>query len=128
MAIIRFEYNDNSLKAITYSTDPVVGNDVIALGSPEGQQNAISFGKVQKYDTIKANVEEYLSNVSFNVIMHDAYINSGSSGGALLDSSLKLIGINFAGTESSGEGYAIPISKVFEFCERYFYKVNNNDK
>ena len=65
-----------------------------------------------------------ISNVTFNVIVHSAYINSGSSGGALVDENLKLVGINFASAsiESTSKylyTYAIPASKAKEFINNY---------
>lgn len=100
-----------------------VNNDdiVIALGEPEGQNRVYTIGRI--ISTIKFTPNEentYKSNVTFNVFKHSAKLNSGCSGGALLNSNLKLIGINFASavsedTEEYLYSYAIPISKTIEF-------------
>ena len=57
------------------------------------------------------------------VIRHTAQIASGSSGGPLLSDALTLVGINFAGEKGDGfhNGYAIPLSKIKEFLEKYVY-------
>ena len=61
-----------------------------------------------------------MSNVTFEVVYHNAFINNGSSGGPLLDANLRVVGVNYAGN-SSGIGYAIPAVKVNEFLRNYVY-------
>ena len=60
-----------------------------------------------------------MSNVKFEVYRHDAPINSGSSGGAILDYNYNIIGINYASsTDANGKflnAFAVPIEKVKEF-------------
>lgn len=103
--------------------NPSVGDAVISLGSPGGQQNAVTYGTVEKYASVNIDIEENMSNVTFPAVNHTALIKGGSSGGALLDHSLKLVGINYAGTdEEFGNGYAIPLEKVNEFLDLYLYQ------
>lgn len=53
------------------------------------------------------------------MIRHDAPTAPGSSGGAILNASLKLVGLNFAGaTTNSGSflyGLAIPAQRIHEY-------------
>ena len=64
-------------------------------------------------------------NVTFTVLEHNAETNGGSSGGAILNIDLELIGIHYAGSrDSSGNfvrGYAIPIDKIHEFLNKYIW-------
>lgn len=53
---------------------------------------------------------------------HTAYTDSGSSGGAVLNAELTVIGVHYAGSESAQLGYAIPAEKIQEFLNRYVWK------
>jgi S1-C subfamily serine protease len=61
--------------------------------------------------------------VKFPVLWHSARCDNGSSGGALLDASLKLIGVNFAtGQNTDGSfkfGFAVSGAKLLEFLREY---------
>ena len=122
LAIVRFKIDniaDEKLMPIALNfaeLDPQINDDVIALGSPKGQSNAITFGNVSAYEQI--TLEEtapYYSNVQFNVIKHSAFTNNGSSGGPLLNAKLELIGLNYAGINNTSISYSIPVSKIKEF-------------
>ena len=62
-----------------------------------------------------------VNNVTFSgLLMTNAAINSGNSGGALLNAEGKVIAINFAKTSSDGvEGmaYSIPVSNVMDIID-----------
>ncbi len=123
LAVLCFKPASNSkIKTISLAKEnPKVNDFVIALGSPEGQQNAITYGKINAYRKITLkDTPTYLSNVTFDVIDHDASVLGGSSGGPLLNENLKIIGINYA---SNGDTHhcAIPLEKVVEFLNKYFY-------
>lgn len=99
---------------------PEKGDTVISLGSPEGQTNAITMGSFKGYESVTiSEVKATESNVTFEVLHHNSYINHGSSGGALLNERLEIAGINYAGSfeETNAEpfSYAIPIDKVKHF-------------
>ena len=88
-----------------------VGQQVVAIGNALGEGQSVTNGIISALDrSITVN------NVTFSgLIMTNAAINSGNSGGALLDASGKVIAINFAKTSSDGvEGmaYSIPVSNV----------------
>ncbi len=120
LACLYFESESENLKALAFADgDPKVGDDVIALGTPYGQANAITYGKITRYGTVSVKTEEYLSNVDFEVAKHNAYITHGSSGGALLNSDLKLTAINFAGNEEQKVYCAVQLSKITEFLTKY---------
>ena len=123
-----FSYSTLKEKNIPYftlaSSDPKVNDPVIALSTPKGQKNTITSGKIQSYDTITLTTQnEKTSNVTFPVIVHNAYIGSGSSGGALINSDYELVGINYAARQTdeqfSGRCYSIPASKIREFFDKY---------
>jgi len=90
-----------------------VGQTAIAIGNPFGQfERTLTVGVISALNrTIETD-----NTVLRGVIQTDAAINRGNSGGPLLDSSGRLIGVNSAiysptGT-SAGVGLAIPVDKV----------------
>jgi putative serine protease PepD len=89
-----------------------VGEWVMAIGSPFGQEQSVSTGIVSaKY---RSQTMQSASGVTFytNMIQTDAAINPGNSGGALVNDKGELIGINSlinsTSGSASGVGFAIP--------------------
>ena len=90
-----------------------VGQTAIAIGNPFGQ-----FERTMTVGIISAVNRSLQTDTTLlrGVIQTDAAINRGNSGGPLLDSSGRLIGVNTAiysptGT-SAGVGLSIPVDKV----------------
>ena len=122
LAILAVSGMHESVTSITMATEnPDVGERVFSIGSPAGQKNAITVGEITDFCNVKLDAETYLTNVEFGVFAHNAEVRRGSSGGALINSDLELVGINFAGKggDDFSLGYAIPIEKVHEFIEKY---------
>jgi len=93
-----------------------VGNGVIAVGNALGYGQSVTTGVVSAL-----NREITIDNNRNKMIQIDAAINSGNSGGALLNSKGEVVGINSAKYSSNnliseasieGMGFAIPISDV----------------
>lgn len=98
-----------------------VGQQVVAIGNALGEGQSVTNGIISALDrSITVN------DVTFSgLIMTNAAINSGNSGGALLNASGKVIAINFAKTSSDGvEGmaYSIPVSNVKELISSLMSK------
>lgn len=97
------------------SDELVIGDPAIAIGNPLGQEggSSVSVGIVSAFDR---KVEFGDGSLLHGMIQTDAAINSGSSGGALVDAEGKLIGITAAiGVSQAGPegiGYAIPVELV----------------
>lgn len=98
---------------------------LISLGNPKLQINTITVGKLEAVsETI--NVQVGNTVYSFDSIRHSALINSGSSGGALLNDNFELVGLNFAGSVNnepfpflSVTGYAIKLQYIYQFLIDY---------
>ena len=114
LAIIKVASDNKNLKAIDIgdSDEIGVGDRVVAIGNPLG---------FELQSTVTSGIISGLNrSVSFNtgvqmdgLMQTDAAINSGNSGGALLNSRGELIGINTAKAgNSDGIGFAIPINSV----------------
>jgi len=88
-----------------------VGDIVLAIGNPYGLGQSVSMG------IISATGREF-DNPYSNYLQTDASINLGNSGGALINSSGRLIGINTLMRSSSGGsegiGLAIPSTLALE--------------
>ena len=85
-----------------------VGQQVVAIGNALGYGQSVTVGYVSALDR-----EVTVDDVTNNLIQTDAAINFGNSGGALLNTSGQLIGINSvkaAAEGVEGMGYAIPIN------------------
>jgi len=124
LALIRFKKGAQDLATVDFAKESAT-DKLFALGNPKSLANTISFGDylgTKTFTPKKESIEK--SNITFDVICHSAFIDNGSSGGALLNYDLKLIGINFASsisetTEEFIRAYAIPIEKVNEFIAEY---------
>ncbi len=98
-----------------------VGQKVLAIGNPFGiLQGTLTTGVVS---SLRRDIQGENNQTLEGMIQTDAAINSGNSGGPLLDSQGSVIGINTAifgpnGT-NVGIGFAIPINRVKVMLEDY---------
>jgi S1-C subfamily serine protease len=95
------------------SANLVVGQHVLAIGSPFGLDQTLSTGVISG---LQREIMSVGGRPIQGVVQTDAAINPGNSGGPLLDSSGRLIGVNtaiFSPTGSSaGVGFAVPVDTV----------------
>lgn len=102
------------------SSELKVGQAAIAIG------NALGYGQSVTSGIISAlNRNMVLDNYNHDVIVTDAAINLGNSGGALLNANGEVIGINVAkesGSSTDSIGYAIPIDLAVPVLERLVNK------
>ncbi len=91
------------------SADLMIGESVVAIGSPLGLKKTVTVGVVSALGrTIKSD-----DRVLNDFIQTDASINPGNSGGPLLNIDGEVIGINSAIIASAQNiGFAIPVDKV----------------
>jgi S1-C subfamily serine protease len=90
-----------------------VGQKVLAIGNPFGFQGTLTTGVIS---TLDRPIEAENNRKMEGMIQTDASINSGNSGGPLLDSQGNVIGINTAiygpNGGSVGIGFALPINRA----------------
>ena len=94
-----------------------VGELAVAIGNPLGLEFAGSV-TVGYVSAVNRTIED--GSTAYNLIQTDAAINSGNSGGPLVSSGGKVIGINTAkisATGVEGMGFAIPINEVLPIVE-----------
>jgi S1-C subfamily serine protease len=90
-----------------------VGQLVVAIGNPLGFSGSVSAGVVSALGRSFMTQDGRAARVVDNVIQTDAALHPGNSGGALSDSSGRLVGINTAVVGpgiGQGLGLAIPIN------------------
>lgn len=115
VAVVKVEAPADELfpVALGDSTRLRVGQRVFALGNPFGLERTLSTGIVSSLDRF---IPSRSGRKIRQIIQIDASINPGSSGGPLLDSRARMIGMNTAIAsktgESAGVGFAIPVSTI----------------
>lgn len=97
------------------SDNLVVGQLVIAVGSPLGFEQTVTAGIISAlHRATGATSQSGQTSMLTDLIQTDASINPGNSGGALCDSSARLVGINaMIASQSGGSqgiGFAIPVN------------------
>ena len=145
VAVIQVEGGSN-WKPVTFadSGDVQVGDETVAIGSPDDLQNTVTSGIVSALNRQVSVTESSTqgtgngyggfpgfnwgnteTTVTYSAIQTDASINPGNSGGPLLNTSGQVIGMNSAiySTASSSEssqsgsvglGFAIPSNKIVQ--------------
>jgi S1-C subfamily serine protease len=99
---VQFPYFD-----LSYVSPNLLGETVIAMGSPAGYQSSASHGIL----SAKGRNFEVQGHIYKNLLQTDAAINPGNSGGPLVDLNGSLVGINSAkltGEAIENIGFAIP--------------------
>lgn len=112
LALVQIEKASNLTQISLADSDAIeVGDFAVAIGNPYGLGQTVTSGIVSALGRSGLNIE----NIE-NFIQTDAAINSGNSGGALLNLKGELIGINTAIMAPSGGnigiGFAIPSNMV----------------
>ena len=99
-----------------------VGEWVMAIGSPFGNEQSVSTGIISSLYRSTALPTTSGTYIYTNMIQTDAAINPGNSGGALVNDQGELIGINsiiesYSGS-SSGVGFAIPSNYAVKIAKQ----------
>ena len=117
MAVIKIEKSGLSKAEFADSDSIKVGEFAMAIGSPLGLDNSVTAGIIS---AVNRDVTDSDGN-KYTAIQTDAAINSGNSGGALVNSKGQVIGVNtlkLSGTGVEGVGFAIPINSTKSIYEQ----------
>ncbi len=124
LAVIKIEADELPAAPLGTSSDLVVGELAVAVGSPEGFEGSVTSGIIS---ALNRNI--YIGNIPLlDVIQTDAAINPGNSGGPLCNSAGEVIGINtaiYSQTASGGYdglGFAIAIDNAKPVIEQLIEK------
>ena len=112
LGVIRFRpEGEFAVATLGESQNLVVGQLVVAIGSPLGFQRTVTAGVVS---ALGRSLPTQNGRLIENVIQTDAAINPGNSGGPLADASSRVVGINTAIIGGAqGIGFAVPVSAAF---------------
>lgn len=113
LALLKTEQKDLEPLEIGDSDKLSPGQFVLALANPFNRQPTVTTGIVT---SIGATLRGWRGTAMENVIVTDAKLNPGFSGGPLVDASGRMIGVNTAYVWS--RGIAIPINKVKTVTDR----------
>jgi len=121
VCVLKIDETNLPYVKIGNSEDLIVGEWVIALGNPFGlfeinDKPTVTVGVIS---AVNMNLGAVGDRYYLNMIQTDAAINSGNSGGPLVNALGELIGINTliytAGSQGNiGVGFALPINKVMK--------------
>jgi len=117
LAVIKIEKTGLSKAEFADSDSIKVGEFAMAVGNPLGMQSSITCGVVSAVNREVTDSD----GKKFTLIQTDAAINSGNSGGALVNGEGKVIGINtlkLSGTGIEGMGFAIPINSTTDITSQ----------
>ncbi len=119
LAVLKVEKPGLAVASLGSSQDVVVGDPVVAIGSPLGLAGTVTTGIVSALDRpVRLAGEGTDTEAVISAVQTDAAINPGNSGGALVNAAGAVIGINTAIASlgggagqggSIGLGFAIPI-------------------
>jgi S1-C subfamily serine protease len=115
IAVLKVDADSRALRVLTLgnSDQLEVGDEVVAIGNPLGYERTMTAGIVSALGRVIESPDQFAID---EVIQTDAPINSGNSGGPLLDAAGRVVGVNTQIASVSGGnigiGFAVPINTV----------------
>lgn len=139
IAVIQLDMDEVKRKNITFqhaelgdSDNLVIGQDVIAIGTPFGLTRTMTLGIVSNDERTfypeQQTIDEYETGWFNNWIQMDTPIAPGNSGGPLVDLTGKVVGINTRGIRGQSLNFAIPINTVKTVASEILKSGSENGK
>lgn len=110
LAVLKIDKTGLTAAELGDSSSVQIGEFVLAIGNPYNLDYSVTAGIISAL-----NREMTVENTTYNVIQADCAINSGNSGGALVNSKGEVIGITtlkLAGDGIEGVSFAIPVNET----------------
>jgi len=126
LAVLKINVQAAPTLQLGNSDQVMVGDSVIAIGSPLGLSGTVTAGIISSKNRAVTTGNGFGESSFINALQTDAAINPGNSGGPLVDSTGAVIGVNSAiatlGVSSQagsiGLGFAIPINQAKKTAEQ----------
>ncbi len=118
LAVLKIDKTGLTAAEFADSDSVKVGEFAMAVGNPLDLGTSITCGVVS---ALNRKVQDSDGTTTYTCIQTDAAINSGNSGGALVNSQGQVIGINtlkVASTGVEGIGFAIPINSTTDIIDQ----------
>jgi S1-C subfamily serine protease len=110
IAVLRADAEDLAPAQLGDASDLKVGQLVVAIGNPHGYAGSVTAGVVSALGrSLPVGRRGGPRRMVENVVQTDAALNPGNSGGALVEGSGRVVGINTA-VAGVGLGLAVPIN------------------
>ncbi|MFL0246279.1 trypsin-like peptidase domain-containing protein [Candidatus Clostridium stratigraminis] len=132
-AVIEYSNNKYDLAIISFTTNkdytvlpiadaaPKYGDLVVSMSNPYGKRNIVTAGKISSKKPVPFGDEA--GKVQYPIVRHTSSISEGSSGSALLNENLQLVGINLGGGKNIFHqhiyGMAMPSNQILNFLEEW---------
>ena len=121
LAVISFQTNENYAVLPIATEKPEYGDKVAAISNQNGERNVVTAGKISSRKPSLFGDEE--GKHQFPIIKHTALLTAGSSGSALLNENLEIVGINLGGKENVFHtfiaGMAMPSDRIHAFIDEW---------
>ncbi len=120
LAVLKVEASGLPVAEFGDSDELQIGELVVAIGNPLGYENTVTDGIVSGLNRQLTNYTDTMTLIQTN-----AAINSGNSGGALVNSKGEVVGINSAklvASNAEGMGFALSINEVKPILEELISK------
>ena len=121
LAIISFVADEDYTVLSIAEEIPKYEDIVAAMSNPYRKRNIVTTGKVSTMKPIPFG--DNAGNMQYPIIKHTAMISEGSSGSALLNENLEIVGINLGGGENIFRrfinGMAMPSDRILAFLDQW---------
>lgn len=124
IAVLKIDAKDLKALELGDSDNLLVGQTVIAIGTPLGEYaGSVTTGVISGLNRSVRTSSGWFGSttkVYENVIQTDAAVNPGNSGGPLISTEGKVVGVNFATTSGADNiSFALPINIVKQRLNEY---------
>ncbi|MBF4693113.1 S1 family peptidase [Fusibacter ferrireducens] len=127
LVLIRFTSEAEYLALPIASEPPKAGETIASMSNPNGEHNEITIGKIKRGERVRFNDDA--GKNQYPMMTHTAFCDQGSSGGALLNQNLEIVGIELGGNENTFRrfisGMMMPSDRILEFLEASGYEIKN---
>lgn len=128
LAVISFKSEQVLTTLSICNNNPQYNEKIMVISNPEGERFVCSYGTIlsRNYDVFKS--DDKLP--STNTFKHSAYISNGSSGSAVLNQQMEIVGINIGGGVDFMNrfrcGAMVPSELICEFLKENYFSIKSN--